>query len=459
MSKRLNVVIVGAGFAGLVAARELGAAGHRVQVLEARDRIGGRTWTDHRLGQELELGGTWIHWLQPHIWAEITRYQRKLVRSPLPAHAYWIAGGKLNEGTPEELEERGARAHEAVVAGSRELFPQPHEVLAALEDDAVREEFLALDQQTVQDRLAAAGLSQEEIDLADAFWTACFNGSSATGSATMPLRWFALAGHDFTLLNDTTLAYKPAGGMRGLYERIAADITGEIRLNTHVESVTYRADGVTVGVAGGQILEADAVIVTAPVAALRGIAFDPPLADAEADLIATGLNSTGLKLWAKVRGHHPFLAQAPSGHALTFAWPEYYLDDDTSIVVGFGPDASALDGNDASAVQSALRQWIPDIEVVASVSHDWVADPLAGQTWATFRPGQLAGGWAALRRPHGRLLFAGGDYAAGWAGFVDGAVQSGLDAAATVRSWAADSAAAAATTTREDTALTAAVAR
>jgi uncharacterized cupin superfamily protein len=192
---------------------------------------------------------------------------------------------------------------------------------------------------------------------------------------------------------------------------------------------------VSVRIADGSTLEADAAIVTAPVNALRGIALDPPLPAIEAELVEAGLNSTGLKLWARVRGHRRFLAQAPDGHPLTFAWPEYFLDDDTSIIVGFGPDAGVLDGNDAGAVQEILRRWIPDIAVVDSVTYDWVADPFSQETWATFRPGQLTGGWATLRRPHGRMLFAGGDYAAGWAGFVDGAIQSGMDAAATVRSW------------------------
>ena len=60
-----DVAIVGAGFAGLAAARELRWPGRSAIVLEARDRIGGRTWTDDRLGTSLELGGTWVHWVQP----------------------------------------------------------------------------------------------------------------------------------------------------------------------------------------------------------------------------------------------------------------------------------------------------------------------------------------------------------------------------------------------------------
>jgi monoamine oxidase len=84
----VDVVVIGAGFAGLVAARELGRAGLGVLVLEARDRVGGRTWTDRRLGHDLELGGTWVHWVQPHTWAEMTRYGREITRGRRPARGH-----------------------------------------------------------------------------------------------------------------------------------------------------------------------------------------------------------------------------------------------------------------------------------------------------------------------------------------------------------------------------------
>src|SRR2546421_13104830 len=88
-----DVVVIGAGFAGLVAARELGRAGLGVLVLEARDRVGGRTWTDRRLGHDLELGGTWGHWVQPHTWAEMTPDGREITRSPAVGEGDWLGGG------------------------------------------------------------------------------------------------------------------------------------------------------------------------------------------------------------------------------------------------------------------------------------------------------------------------------------------------------------------------------
>ena len=88
-----DAVVVGAGFAGLTAARELSRHGLSVHIVEARDRIGGRTWLDRRLGRDLEIGGTWVHWTQPHVWAEMTRYGLATTPSPEPERAFWWADG------------------------------------------------------------------------------------------------------------------------------------------------------------------------------------------------------------------------------------------------------------------------------------------------------------------------------------------------------------------------------
>jgi glycine/D-amino acid oxidase-like deaminating enzyme len=69
-----DVAVIGAGYAGLIAARELAVRGRSVLLVEARDRIGGRTWTSSKDGYAWEMGGTWVHWGQPHVYTELSRY-------------------------------------------------------------------------------------------------------------------------------------------------------------------------------------------------------------------------------------------------------------------------------------------------------------------------------------------------------------------------------------------------
>lgn len=52
-------------------------SGLRVLLIEARDRIGGRSWSSNIGGYPFEMGGTWVHWNQPHVWREISRYQMR----------------------------------------------------------------------------------------------------------------------------------------------------------------------------------------------------------------------------------------------------------------------------------------------------------------------------------------------------------------------------------------------
>jgi monoamine oxidase len=91
-----DVIVIGAGLAGLVAARELGSRGHEPLVLEARDRIGGRAWLDRGAlrGLDLEMGAAWVADVQHHIWAEADRYGVVREHDPLPGSVRWCLGGE-----------------------------------------------------------------------------------------------------------------------------------------------------------------------------------------------------------------------------------------------------------------------------------------------------------------------------------------------------------------------------
>src|SRR5262245_54120796 len=123
-----DVIVLGGGFAGVTAARECAKAGLRTLLVEARDRLGGRTHTTVWNGGVTEMGGTWVHWTQPYVWAEIARYGLSLVDSS--------TGGELvlrrSDGDlgPVNLGKHfGAilGGIEQYMGASRSMFPRPHQ--------------------------------------------------------------------------------------------------------------------------------------------------------------------------------------------------------------------------------------------------------------------------------------------------------------------------------------------
>lgn len=434
MEMTSRVLIIGAGFAGLTAARELEALGAEVEIFEARDRVGGRAWTTELLGHTLELGATWVHWMQPFVWTEIVRYNQKLVASPDYEKAMWLGGGDVHVGSEEDLDATLQRPQAKIFEDSQEFFPFPHDPLYVLSenydgDPDVAERFRQADEGSVLDALRNGDYSQEEIDVCDAYWSAGYNGYTATASPLMAKHWAALSDHRLSLLDEQTLKFKLAGGMRGLYDNIADDVRGPIHLSTPVAKIEH-GDGARLTLADGRVVDGDAVICTVPIGALPGVEFSPALPEAMRSVVETGTNSTGFKIWIKIKGHHNFIATAPQPSPIAMTKAEYFLDDDTTILVGFGADHTAIDLTDTAQVQEILRQWDPEITVVDSGGHDWSADQWSGQTWATIRSGQFINGWSTFLDTDSALYFAGADYAKGWNGVVvDGAIESGITTA------------------------------
>ncbi|MGK5115052.1 flavin monoamine oxidase family protein [Geodermatophilus sp. CPCC 205506] len=418
-----DVIVIGAGFAGVTAARELRRHGHRVLIVEARDRTGGRTWTERRLGRDLELGGTWVHWVQPHSWAELSRYGIDVVASPTPIDGFWITGGELHRGTADELLELLDRGMSASTEEALTWFPRPYEPL--LLGDRLRE----IDGTSIRQRLEQAGLTPGEFDAVEGMWATNFNGPTDVGGYAQALRWCALAGGSWQLMFEACATYKIVGGTRRLIEAMLADSGAEVRLGAQVTAVAQDGGAATVSLADGATLTAAAVVVTLPLDVLDSITFDPPLSDTKRRAAHQGQTSMGTKIWARLRGEHqPFVALAPGSAPLTLCQVES-VEDGTTVVVAFGADSRRLDGTDRAAVERALRGWLPDVEVLEVACHDWVADPFSGETWPMQRVGQLTGALAELQRPEGRVALAGADYASGWAGFIDGAIESGMRAA------------------------------
>ena len=432
-----HVVVVGAGFAGLAAARELENAGVQVEVYEARDRVGGRAWTEERMGRPLELGATWVHWYQAHVWREITRYGQKIVASPEPEHVAWATStGEVHTGSLEQADQLMDEPLDEIFARAAQYFPQPFEpewIMSADYDGPaeLREQFYADDQKSVMDLVKASGkFSQEQIDLISAYWSAAYIGNPSTGSSLMAKQWYAMSDENRRLMDDITLKWKLVDGMAGIYNAMAADLKSPIHLNTAVTSIEHTTDGVTVVLDDGERVSADSVIVTVPVGALGNIDFSPALPENIQNVVDQKWNTEGAKIWIKIKGHHKFLGYAPYPAKMSVIRSEYFMDDDTTILVGFGGDHKNVDLNSVEDAQAIMDQWDTGYEVVDAAGHDWGADKWSGQAWGTLRAGQFTNGWTHFKDTGTRLHFAGSELGKGWRGVcVDSALESGISTA------------------------------
>ncbi len=417
-----DVIIIGGGFAGVTAAREVRKAGLQCVILDARDRLGGRTWYSELAGHTVELGGTWIHWIQPHVWAEVTRYGLAVVESPglaAPGHCVWLTGGQRKTGSPEELFGLLVEGVARFCGEFEQILPRPYEPLF---DEGVAE----LDHFSVQDRLNSLRLSDEQRDVLSGFWATSCHAPCAEGGLVTMLRWWALGQRHFALLMDAVARYKLRDGTKSLLEAMVADGQPEVRLSTPVSQLEQDAEQVRITTPGGDSLSAQAAVIAVPLNVLAAITFAPPLSAGKQAAARERQASRGLKVLALVRGvPNDFFGMAPDSHPLTFLGSERE-EPEGVVMVGFGPDAQAFDVNDRQAVQQVIQQFLPEAEVVAVKGHDWTSDPLARGTWSVFRPQQLTRYLHELQRPEGRLLFAGSDVASGWNGFIDGAIETGL---------------------------------
>ena len=151
-----DVIVIGGGFAGVTAAREVALQGHSALLLEGRDRLGGRTWTADWNGQEIEYGGGWVHWHQPHAWSEMTRGGVGAVLSDPEAATSWWVDGERRTGTAEQRDAIAERGWNRFVAGAEEALPHPYE---PLDGGAAMARFDGL---TILQRIDELGLGAEE---------------------------------------------------------------------------------------------------------------------------------------------------------------------------------------------------------------------------------------------------------------------------------------------------------
>ncbi|MBV9942248.1 MAG: FAD-dependent oxidoreductase, partial [Solirubrobacterales bacterium] len=364
-----DVIVIGGGFAGVTAAREAALRGRSVLLLEARERLGGRTWTADWHGAPLEYGGAWVHWHQPHTWSEITRAGLDVTVSNGAQAAGWYVGNERRSGSLEQRDEIARRGWDRFVEGVREALPMPHDPTRAISALA------QFDRQTIAERLRDLSLSDEERAVLTGELESLAHAPLDQAGAVSVLRWHALSGYSLELTQFTGGRVTIVGGTRALLGAIVAAAPFARRLGTAVVAIRHSApDRVEVETVGGSGFAARAVVVAVPLNALGAIEFTPPLPEDKQRAIALGQASRGIKIFIFARGEPLYQNSIRAGHPFGYLDTDWLGGDGSQLLIGFGIDARRCDPADLPAVQRALEAILPGYEVLDATAHDWLAD-------------------------------------------------------------------------------------
>lgn len=399
----VDVVVVGAGAAGLAAARRLGEAGRSFAVLEARGRIGGRAFTDMTLGVPFDAGAQYIHWAERNPWKRIADE----LGVPLTEDEW---------GDPPLVYVDGVRISEAERAKRRGGYGS----ISA-----------ALSLGTAADRSFAEAVRNGPPELLDAA-----GGVTRFSLGEDPER-VSVADYQQLWSGDD---YLVPSGYGALVSRHGADIP--VRLDTPVTGIRWNAGGADVETPSGT-LKAQAVIVTVPVGVLKagGIRFSPELPAP----IQGALDGLGMGAYTKIALRldrarvgqleaTDFFEVLDGTKATNFEfWP---FGRDLAIALLAGDHGRHLcEAGEAAAVDFVTERLAVMIggrirgAVTGGRLAGWWTDPYARGSYSVARPGQLSAR-TTLRQPVAeRIWFAGEATAGGGAMTVGGATLEGERAA------------------------------
>ena len=261
----VDVLVIGAGIAGLAAAHALTSSDQRCVVLEARDRVGGRIWTSRRWPDlPVDLGASWIHGTDRNpIFDEANRFGI--------ATTVFDVGSFDGTGSSVYYSDNGTQLDEDAVED------RSARVIAALERAA---DTKASGRTSLREAIDALPAPLRELTREPAVAAALTDYAGDYGATPDALALSALDEEDSFPGAQRVFP----GGFGQLADRMAEGVA--VRLNTPVTAVRLREDQVLVDAAGGQWTAAK-VIVTVPLGVLKSgaIQFDPPLPRRHAEAI------------------------------------------------------------------------------------------------------------------------------------------------------------------------------
>ncbi len=438
-----DVVVIGAGFSGLTAARALKRAGLTVALLEARDRVGGRVDSREISGMRLDIGGRYLGGNQ-------TRALSLAAELGIPLYSHQMTGASLIErdGTMHVVDD------DPVTLMSDKAQDEYQRIVTELEASAG-----AIDPERPWDAAQAAiwdsqtleSFVRTQTDNPDVLremrgWSVGLVAAEPTEVSLLAFLWYIRTSEGMANAVDFEsglLSKLVCGSAHQLATRMAEGLRDELVLNMPVRRIRADAGSIVVSCDRGEY-RADDVIVALPPGLAGRIVYEPALPTRHEQLMQNftlGRLSSALVVY-----ENPFWAESDlSGMAAgdSDRWAANVLNA-TPPGVAYGAlscyvepakakEFSAFtDAKRKRLIVNDLRAYFGDraSDPVAYFDAHWAVDPytVGGYGWS-LPPGTLTTFGAALGRAHGRIRFAGTETASLFAGYIEGAIRSGERAA------------------------------
>jgi monoamine oxidase len=444
--RRADVIVIGAGLAGLAAASDLVGAGHSVLVLEARDRVGGRT-LNHPVGhgEVVEVGGQWVGPGQDRIMARAKTLGVKTFKT-------YTRGNQVFDYLGNQTHFTGLipPLPPADAADFANLLSRVVQITSTVPLDKpwTAPDALALDGQTLETWKLANTTTPGARFLLDLAVESIFAAEPRDLSLLHALFYFH-SGSGIINLSSTAGGAQDArfvGGSQLVSIRMAQHLGTRVILNAPARRIEHSGQTVTVTTDAGPFRGKVVVVATAPTLAGR-IDYDPPLSAARDQLTQRVPQGSAIKYEAVYPS--PFWrSEALNGYANSDRSPIRLTYDNSppsgtpGVLLGFatGQDARRLSTMGAGARRTAVLGAFTRLFGAKAahprmlIEHNWSAEPWTRGCYEGYLP---PGVWTdygpALRAPVGRIHWAGTETSEVFMGYMDGAVRSGERAASEVR--------------------------
>jgi monoamine oxidase len=421
-NNQFDAIVVGAGLAGLIAARELTNNGLRTLLIEARDRVGGRTNTVTFAGLEVESGGTYYNLdRQLDMAEEFKRYDLPVRYTKDEVVFRTRLNGQILTGACpvpfDQVDDLIRVVYEAIKDSHRLNMEDENWAQSAMDLDIPFTEWLdriPLPRETYEYVMAwiaiYAGNEPKEIS------ALAILGPYVAALGNSPWGWFA------------GVSYEIEGGSKRYRQAVIDDSPGlQIELSTPIAKVEQDDRGIRFTARDGRTFTADDAVWATPLNTWADVDFEG-LSREKSDAAVAKHIGGHHKVWMRARHVPPGIYGISYESAFKMLVHHETLDNGETVFFAM-TEQTQIDCDDQEALQEELRKFVPEAELLESFYEDWIGSEFSQGTWIESRPGFLTDYVPHFDKSEGRIRFAGADVNKRWLSWMAGAVASGKDAA------------------------------